>query len=280
MLISSRTNLVHNSTINRLRQNRSDMNLNSQALASGTRITQSGIDIGGFMVSTRMNQDSAGLQQSIRNINDGISMLQTADSDVRELESLINRLRELSIQGSNETYSDADRVNLSTEYQTVTDEIDRLVQNSNFNQINIFNNSDTSFDFQVGYLGSADQRISIDLTNIRASTSSLGLSSATNGIGTVQLAQAAVEETSTALDSILTMRSYIGAFHQRLEIALDSATTYNLNLNTAESVIADTDYASSSAELTSTSIKEQSGMATMGQARQIQQNVISGLLQS
>jgi flagellin len=256
------------------------MTYNSQALSGGSRLTKSGIDIGGFMVSTRMNQDSAGLRQSIRNINDGISMLQTADSDVREIESLINRLRELAIQGSNETYSQANRVDLTTEYQEVTSEIDRLVNNSNFNQINIFNNSDTSFDFQVGYLGSSTQRISIDLTNIKASTTSLGLTSATNGISTVNLAQTAVDEASTALDTVLTMRSYIGAFHQRLEISLDNATSYNLNLNTAESVIADTDYASSSAELTSTSIREQSGMATMGQARQIQQNVISGLLQS
>jgi flagellin len=280
MLISSRTNLVHNSAINHLRQNRSEMNNNSQALTTGSRITKSGIDIGGFMVSTRMNQDSAGLQQSIRNINDGISMLQTADSDVRELESLVNRLRELAIQSSNETYSNTDRVNLTTEYQTVTGEIDRLVTTANFNQINIFNNSDTSFDFQVGYLGSSTQRISIDLTNINASTTSLGLTSATTGISNVADAQTAIEETSTAMDSILTMRSYIGAFHQRLEIALDNATTFNLNLNTSESVIADTDYANASAELASTSIREQSSMATMGQARQIQQNVISGLLQS
>jgi len=282
MLISSRTNLIHNSTINRLRRNRLDMNQATQSLTTGTRITNAGEDTGGFMVSTRMNQDSAGLQQSIRNINDGISMLQTVESDIQELQSMVTRMRELAIQASNETYNSTDRTNMDTEYQIVAGEIDRLVGSANFNRIGFFNSTDSSFDFQVGYLGSSSQRISIDLTQVRADTSSLGLISASStvGISTLAGAQSAVGESSTAMDSLIAMRSYVGAVHQRLDIALDNANTYNLNLNTTESVIADTDYANASAEMTATSIREQTGQATMGQARQIQQSVITGLLQS
>ena len=249
MLISSRTNLVHNSSVNRLRQNRADLTRNTQSISSGSRIVSAGDDSGGFMVSTRMNQENVGLQQGIRNINDGISFLQTAEGALSNLESMINRLRELSIQASNSTYSTTDRQQMTTEYQSVTDGITQLFNSASFNRIGFFNSTDTSFDFQVGYRGGISQRISIDLTDLNANLTSLGISaSAANGLDTVALAQAAVGETDTAMDNVITMRTYIGAVHQRLEIALNNATTYEHNLSSSESVIADTDYVHASAE--------------------------------
>jgi flagellin len=280
MLISSRTNLVHNSAINRLRTNRSEMNNNVNSLSGGSRLTRPGQDTGGFMVSTRMNQDQVALGQSIRNINDGISMLQTADKSISNLEGLVIRLRELAIQSANGTYNSVDRANMSEEFQVVTSEIDRMVADVHFNKQSIFNNSETSFDFQVGYLGSGTQRISIDMTTLNADTTTMGLTSATNGIATRALAEVAIEETSDVMDDVIAMRAYVGAYHQRMEIALDNANVINQNLVESEGVISDTDFATASTELTSGSIREQAGLATMGQARNIQQSTIAGLLQS
>jgi len=254
--------------------------MQTNALSTGSRITNPGKDTGGFMVATRMNQENVALGQSIRNINDGISMLQTADSSISNLESQVIRLRELAIQATNATYNDTDRANMSEEFTNVTDEIDRLVADVNFNQQSIFDNTETSFDFQVGYHGAQTQRISIDMTTLNADTSTMGLTSATNGISTRTLAAIAVEETSDVMDDVIAMRAYVGAYHQRLELALDNASNFQQNLLASEGVISDTDFAKTSAELTSHSIKEQAGLATMGQAKAIQQSTITGLLQS
>ena len=280
MLISSRTNLVHNSTVTRLRKNRLEINTNTNALATGTRLSRPHLDNAAWMVSTRMNQDKVAVGQSIRNINDGISMLQTAETSISNLESQVIRLRELAIQAANSTYDADDRASLSEEYIHVSTEIDRLVSDAHYNRQSIFSNTETSFDFQVGYLGATTQRISVDMTTLNANTTSLGLTSATNGIASQALAEVAIDETSNVMDEVITMRAYVGAYHQRLEIALENAHVFNHNLAASEAVIADTDFASASAELTAGSIREQAGLATMGQAKSIQQSTISGLLQS
>ena len=226
-----------------------------------------------------MNSDNTSLSQAMRNTNDGISMIQTAEGGLNELNNILVRMRELSVQASNETYNSTDRSMIATEMTQLQSEYARIVTTANFNRTNLLNSTDTAFNIQVGIQNTTNDRIAINLSSLASAASNVGLNtlfgSSIASSGSVGQAQANITRIDTALNGVSTRRSRLGALQNRLENALSEAANYSQNLSAAQSQILDVDYASESANMTRYQIQQQAGVAALAQAKAIPQSVIS-----
>ena len=230
-------------------------------------------------VANRMNSDNTSLAQAMRNTNDGISMIQTAEGGLNELNNILVRMRELSVQASNETYNSTDRSMIATEMTQLKSEYARIVTTANFNRTQLLNSSDTQFNIQVGIQNTANDRISINLSSLASGATSVGLKTLFNSSiassGSLSAAQTNITNIDQALNGISTRRSRLGALQNRLENALSEASNYSQNLSASQSQILDVDYASESANMTRYQIQQQAGVAALAQAKAIPQSVIS-----
>ena len=277
MALTVRTNMAAIGAINNLNRTQSLLTNSLSKISSGLRINRAADDAAGLSVATRMNSDNTSLKQAMRNTNDGISMVQTAEGGLNELHNILVRMRELSVQASNDTYSSADRTMISTEMGQLKEEFVRIASTANFNRQDILNGSNTSFDIQVGIHDNADNRIAINLASLNSTMGAVGLSF-TGGVtaaGSVGNAQTNISTIDAALSNIATRRSRLGAIQNRLESALSEATSYSENLSSAQSQIMDVDYASESANMTRYQIQQQAGVAALAQAKAISQSILS-----
>ena len=277
MALTVRTNMAAIGAINNLNRTQGSLTNSLSKISSGLRINRAADDAAGLSVATRMNSDNTSLKQAMRNTNDGISMVQTAEGGLNELHNILVRMRELSVQASNDTYSSADRTMISTEMGQLKEEFVRIASTANFNRQDILNGSNTSFDIQVGIHDNADNRIAINLASLNSTMGAVGLSF-TGGVtaaGSVGNAQTNISTIDAALSNIATRRSRLGAIQNRLESALSEATSYSENLSSAQSQIMDVDYASESANMTRYQIQQQAGVAALAQAKAIPQSILS-----
>ena len=280
MALTVRTNIASLSAIHQLNRTQGNLSSSLERISSGLRVNRSADDAAGLSVASRMNSDNTSLAQAMRNTNDGISMIQTAEGGLNELNNILVRMRELSVQASNETYNSTDRSMIATEMTHLQAEYSRIVTTSNFNRTDLLNSSDTSFGIQVGIHNTTDDRISINLSSLAAAASDVGLNTL---FGTSSIAQSGqltqarinIELIDNALDGISTRRSRLGALQNRLENALSEASNYSQNLSASQSQILDVDYASESANMTRYQIQQQAGVAALAQAKAIPQSVIS-----
>ena len=280
MALTVRTNIASLSAIHQLNRTQGNLTTSLERISSGLRVNRSADDAAGLSVASRMNSDNTSLAQAMRNTNDGISMIQTAEGGLNELNNILVRMRELSVQASNETYNSTDRSMIATEMTHLQAEYSRIVTTSNFNRTDLLNSTDTSFGIQVGIQNTTDDRISINLSSLAAAASDVGLNTlfGTNSIAQAgQLTQARIniDLIDTALDGISTRRARLGALQNRLESALSEASNYSQNLSASQSQILDVDYASESANMTRYQIQQQAGVAALAQAKAIPQSVIS-----
>jgi len=249
-----------------------------QRLSTGMRINSAADDAAGLSVATRMNSDNTSLKQAMRNTNDGISMVQTAEGGLSELHNILVRMRELSVQASNETYNATDRSMITTEMRQLTDEYTRITSTANFNRVDILKGSDTEFNIQVGIHDNDDNRININLASLNSTVGAIGLATVVTSIasaGNLTQAQANISSIDAALSNIATRRARLGAVQNRLENALSEATNYSENLSSSQSQIMDVDYATESADMTRYQIQQQAGVAALAQAKAIPQSIIS-----
>jgi flagellin len=205
-------------------------------------------------------------------------MVQTAEGGLSELHNILVRMRELSVQASNETYNSTDRSMISTEMTQLKNEYARITTTANFNRVSVLKGSDSAFNIQVGIHDNDDNRISINLSALNATLGAVGLSSLSGTIGTsgnLTAAQGNVSKIDAALSAIATRRARLGAIQNRLENALSEATNYSENLSSSQSQIMDVDYASESANMTRYQIQQQAGVAALAQAKAIPQSIIS-----
>ena len=277
MALTVRTNMAAIGAINNLNRTQGSLTNSLSKISSGLRINRAADDAAGLSVATRMNSDNTSLKQAMRNTNDGISMVQTAEGGLNELHNILVRMRELSVQASNDTYSSADRTMISTEMGQLKEEFVRIASTANFNRQDVLNGSNTSFDIQVGIHDNADNRIAINLASLNSTMGAVGLSF-TGGVtasGSVGNAQTNISTIDAALSNIATRRSRLGAIQNRLESALSEATSYSENLSSAQSQIMDVDYASESANMTRYQIQQQAGVAALAQAKAIPQSILS-----
>ena len=185
-------------------------------------------------------------------------------------------MRELAVQGSNQTYNSGDRAEISKEFTTLANEIKRIASVANFNRTKVLNSSTTGFALQVGIHKNADNKILINLASVAATWGSLGISGvASGGITTLAQSVTAINIIDTALKSVNSSRSTLGAYQNRLESTLNEASNYSQNLANSSSQILDVDYATESANMTRYQIMQQAGVAALGQAKAIPQSIIS-----
>ena len=263
------------SSINARRQliNSSD-NLNTafERLSSGFRINSAADDAAGLQISDRMTTQIQGLNQAVRNANDGISLAQTIEGALEETTSALQRIRVLAIQSQNGVNSDADRLALQKEVEALKSEMTRVAQVSEFNGVNVL---DGTFDanFLVG--ANAGQSINVNMVKTNGFGFS-GLFGTFNlSVGTEADAAASLVEIDNALSTINGSRADLGAVQNRFESTIRNLSNISENITSARSRIRDTDFAAETAELTRSQIIQQASTAILSQANQRPQAALS-----
>ncbi len=235
---------------------------NYARLSSGLRIATAADDAAGLGISERMRAQIRSLSQAGRNTQDGVSLVQTAEGALSEVNNNLTRMRELAIQASSGTLNTGDRTALDNEFQELISEIDRIADQSDFNGIQLLDGSVTGVDIQVGT--ESGETVSITLEDM--TESGLSLDGGTFDLTTVSNASAALATIDAAIDSVSSYRGSLGAFQNRLQSAGRSIASAGENLSAAESRIRDVDVAFETADLTRNSIMQQAAIAILSQA--------------
>jgi flagellin len=245
----------------------SKLGTSMERLSSGYRINRAADDAAGLAISERLRGQIQGLDQSQRNVQDAVSLVQTAEGSLTEVHAMLQRVRELAVQYKNGSLSTADRTAIQSEVNQLGSEIERIGASAQFNGINLLNSSQT-ISFQVG---------AKDGEQITVSTVSLGSAS---GVGTNYLALTSngtsdISEIDAAIDNVSAQRATFGAVQNRLEYTLQNAAIYQENLTASESRVRDVDMAAEMVNFTKLQILQNAGTAMLAQANQGSQGVLS-----
>jgi flagellin len=263
-----------------------------EQLSTGTRLNSAADDAAGLAISNKMTAQVKGLNQAVRNANDAISMIQTAEGATKEITNMLQRMRELSVQSANDTYTADDRSALQAEYSELHKEIDRISSNTQWNGMNLFAGTGASAGgvgsagvatYQVGAnangsgTAGADFTISVEFKMMNATSIGLtALASGTPGIlASHTTAQGAITEIDTAISNVDKFRADLGSKMNRLTYSIDNLTNVSQNTQASRSQIRDTDYAAATTELARTQIISQAASAMLAQANQQPQSVLS-----
>lgn len=244
-----------------------------EQLSTGKRINAASDDAAGLAIANRMTAQIKALDQSVRNANDGISMLQTAEGATKEITTMLQRMRELSVQAANDSYSAGDRTAIAGEMTQLTSEITRVASNTQWNGMSILSGGTaySTMTFQVGTEGDATSAITVGFTAMSAGALTISALS----VSTSVQAQASIELLDTAITAVDTFRSGLGARINRLTSSADNLANIALNTSASRSQIEDTDYAKATTELAKRQIIQQAATAMLTQANQAPQSVLS-----
>ncbi|TCD06312.1 flagellin FliC [Erythrobacteraceae bacterium CFH 75059] len=244
-----------------------------ERLSTGKRINGAKDDAAGLAIATSMTAQIRGMNQGIRNANDGISLAQTAEGALEEVSNMLQRVRELATQSASGTYQDAtDRAYMQKEVDELTAQIDQVVTNTKFNGVSLFDGSTTTVTIQAGANASDTIDLAMaDLTTLAASGGAAG----SYDVSTAAAANALLTSLEGELDSISSARATLGAGQNRLESAVNTLSSNAVNLADARSQIEDTDYSAETTALAKAQILSQASTAMLAQANQSQQNVLS-----
>ena len=251
-----------------------------ERIATGIRLQRSGDDIGAMSVSESLRGDVTALKQGAKNLNDGISMIQTADGALNEQSSILIRLREITTQSATGTIGDTERVSLQLEFSALRSEFDRIANTTEFNSRKLLDgslaasSSDTTV-LQLGLDSSDNNRFDLNQKiNLTAVTSSaMGFS--TDSISTNTGAVTAIDNLTTAIDKLATIRGRVGAVQETLDYAKGALDSSVGNLTGAVSTMRDADFAEEFASMTKNQILVQGAASMIGQANLIPQSVLT-----
>ncbi|OAN82654.1 flagellin [Erythrobacter sp. EhN03] len=244
-----------------------------ERLSTGKRINSAKDDAAGLAIATSMTSQVRGMNQGIRNANDGISMAQTAEGALNEVTNMLQRQRELVVQASNDTYSATDLANLKSEMDALNEQITNVVTNTEFNGQKLFDaTAGTAGVVSVQAGANEADAIDIDLsTNLTTDTD---LANA-RAVDVENLVAGDIALFDTAIETVSTVRAGLGASQNQLESAVANLGNNITNLSDARSRIEDTDYSAESTALAKAQILSQASGAMLAQANQSQQNVLS-----
>ncbi|WP_251554554.1 flagellin Hag [Neobacillus muris] len=240
-----------------------------EKLSSGQRINRAGDDAAGLAISEKMRGQIRGLDMASKNAQDGISLIQTAEGALNETHSILQRMRELAVQGANDTNVTEDRNAIQDEMNQLMSEIDRIADTTEFNTQNLLKGS-FSGTFQIG--ANDGQNINIAISNM--STTGLSLSSTSVSVSTHGAASSSIDKLDSAIKLVSEQRSKLGAYQNRLDHTINNLGTSSENLSAAESRIRDVDMAKEMMEQTKQSILAQASQAMLAQANQKPQAVL------
>jgi flagellin len=280
---------------NAMKTNARAMSTAMEQLSTGTRVNSAKDDAAGLAIGQNMTSQIRGLQQAVRNVNDGINMMQTAEGAMVEQSNMLQRMRELAVQAMNGTYSNLQRSYLNDEFQALGVQINRIATDTKWNDQSLLNGAlalttvpqtipvgtptgagNATFTFQAGK--DAGQSVSVDIQAMTTSSLALPISAYTGGtmgIGTLTDATSTLTAIEAALENINGQRATIGAAVNRLAYAADNLTNIASNATQSRSTIMDTDYALATTQLAKTQIIQQAATAMLAQANQQPQQVMA-----
>ena len=242
-------------------------------LSSGLRIQSASDNAAGMAVSENMRAQQGGYRQAMRNANDGVAVLQTAESGYQNISDLLIRMRELAVQSANDSISNTERGYLDTEFSDLADEINRVAAVVEYNGIGLLDGSAGTAIFQVGTRNSTDDRIMVDLQTQTATA--LGVNG--EDIATQVAAQSAIQVIDSAMGFLNTDRATLGSTINTLNSAVDHLASTIENYGNSLSQIRDADMAEESAEFSKNQVMQQAGVAMLSQAN-AQPNLVLRLL--
>ncbi|MDQ0339911.1 flagellin [Caldalkalibacillus uzonensis] len=245
-----------------------------EKLSSGLRINRAGDDAAGLAISEKMRAQIRGLNQATRNAQDGISLIQTAEGALNETHSILQRMRELTVQAANETNTEDDRAALQAEMDELIKEIDRIAQQTEFNTETLLDgqgghSGDGSFVFQIG--ANESQTITLQINDMQAAALGVDIVDISSGAADFDAALTAIDG---AIKSVSDERANLGAIQNRLEHTINNLGTAAENLQAAESRIRDADMAREIMEFTRANILSQASQAMLAQSNQLPQSVL------
>ena len=279
------TNVSALNAYRNLSSTQNDLSKSLEKLSSGLRINRAADDAAGLAISEGLRSQVNGLNVAARNAQDGISVIQTAEGALTEVHSILQRMRDLAVQGGNDSNNDDSRAAIQKEADALSKELYRVTESTSFNGIDLLKGD--SLDFQVGANGdaaAADQinKITVTLADVTDATVGVGTLASADGIaaGTgfvvtdSATAATTIEAIDTAIKNISSSRADLGAQQNRFESTINSLKVSAENLSAAESRIRETDMASEMVKFTAKNILSQAGTAMLAQANQSTQGVL------
>jgi len=273
MSLTVNTNLASLSATNALNITQGNLSHTLARISSGLRVTKAADDAAGQAVAQNLGTLARSGRQAVRNSNDGISLIQTAEGASKEVLNILDRMRELAVQSASETLADDERDYIDDEFDDLASEVERIAQATEFNDIALADGTNTALTVQVGVTSGTESEVSISLGDLTAST--LGVDAVSIDLSSATTAQSAIDDIDTAIDSVNSIRADYGSVQNRLDSAIANMTTYVESLTAAASQIMDADYAHETSEMTRLQVMQQAGVAALGQAKGINQSVIS-----
>lgn len=248
----------------------------TEKLSSGYRINRASDDAAGLSISEKMRGQIRGLKQASTNAQDGQSLIQTAEGAMNEIHSVLQRMRELTVQAKNDTYLQEDRAKIKTEVDQLQSEITRIATQTQFNKMNLLTGSYKSMQFQVG--ANDNQVIKLSIGGLTASV--LGVEGVASAIGNATVSKGSIignqlSVIDEAITTVSNARSNLGAISNRLDHTIANADNMAENLQSSESKIRDVNIASEMVSYSSMSIIQQAGQSMLSHANQATQGVLS-----
>ncbi len=245
-----------------------------EKLSSGERINRAGDDAAGLAISESLKAQIKGLAAAERNAEDGISLVQIAEGGLNEISNILIRLRELGVQAASDTVSNVERRFLNLEYEQMLDEIDRIANTTEFNNVQLLNGTGAVLDIQVGVRNDPlVDRLTFDAAKADVNVSSLGLNLAS--VMDKISAQNSLAAVDNAISDVTGIRADFGAMQARLQSTINNLQISSENLSAAKSRIRDADFAKETAELTRNNVKYQAGTSVLAQANTNTKNALT-----
>jgi flagellin len=241
-------------------------------LSSGYKINSAADDAAGYAIANKLSIKSASLSKSVENGNQAVAMLQTASSSLDTISDILTRLKELATEAASDNNA-TDRASLDAEKEELELEIDNILEGTKYGATALFSfTASTTFTFQLGDTNNTYNQVSVSISAI--SVTALGLSG-TTGLATLSNAQAYLNLIDTAIGTVNTAASALGAAQNKIEYHVQNLTTMFENTESSISTIKDVDYASEMSKFTSSQIQTQAGIAMLTQANQLPQQILS-----
>jgi len=273
------TNISALGAQNAMKVNARNMSATMEQLSTGSRINSAKDDAAGLAIGQNMTAQIRGLNMAVRNLNDGVNLLQTAEGALNETTNMLQRMRELAVQSASGTYSTTQRGYLQTEFLALNSQIDKIASETTWNGYTVLTGTTGgtttgTFSFQSGQ--TSGQTIDVVLGGM--TLSALGMTTTTSiglALSSAASASAAIATIDSAINTVNTQRSTIGAAINRMTYAVDNITNISSNTSASRSTIMDTDYATASTNLSKNQIIQQAATAMLAQANQQPQSVLS-----
>jgi len=251
-----------------------DMEESMARLSSGKRINSASDDAAGVAISSRLSAEIRGTDQAIRNALDGQALIDTAEGAHKEIENILQRMREVAVQASNDTNNGQDRDNLQAEMDAMSKEVDRIAGTTTWAGENLMNASSSKFSFQVGSATGTQNQIAVDITTMNAAGLKVDEADV-NLTASASSRYTAIDKLDAAIKSVNDQRSKLGAVSNRLNHTVNNLTNISSNLSAAKGGIEDADFALETTNLAKNQILQQASTAMLAQANASKQNVLS-----